>query len=121
MKKTFTCIICPTGCTLEVEYDGKEVLVKGNLCRRGAEYAKEEMIAPKRTISSSVRLVDGEMEIVSVRLDKPVPKSMIFPIMEEIKAASAVAPVHIGDVLIHDVLSTGADVIVTRNVDKRKE
>ena len=89
--------------------------------RAGAEYAKEEMIAPKRTISSSVRLVDGEMEIVSVRLDKPVPKSMIFPIMEEIKAASAVAPVHIGDVLIHDVLSTGADVIVTRNVDKRKE
>ena len=121
MRRTFTCIICPNGCTLDVESDGRDLSVKGNLCMRGASYAKEEMTDPKRTISSSMRLEGGEMEIVSVRLDRPVPKSMIFPIMDVIKAASAVAPVHIGDVLIHDVLSTGADIIATRNIERKTE
>ena len=119
MKKTFTCIICPNGCSLDVDYDWQNIIVKGNLCKRGEIYAKEEIIAPKRTISSSVRLIDGDMEIVSVRLSSPVPKSMIFPIMEVIKKTRVTAPVHIGDVLIHDVLSTGADVIATRNAERR--
>ena len=120
MKRTLTSIICPNGCSLEVEKEGEEITVKGNLCRRGAEYAREELTAPKRTISSSMRLVGGDMEIVSVRLDRPVPKEMIFPVMDAIKSASAEAPVHIGDVLLHDVLSTGADVIATRNAERKE-
>ena len=118
MKKTLTCIICPNGCTLEADIDGKEIAVEGNLCIRGEEYARQELTSPVRTISSSVRLLHGSMEIVSVRLDKPIPRSMIFPVMDEIKKTEAEAPVHIGDVIIHDVLSTGADVIVTRNAER---
>ena len=117
MKRTLTCIICPNGCTLDIDTDG-DMKVDGNLCKRGEEYAREEITAPRRTISSSVRLINGDMEIVSVRLDRPIPKSMIFPVMDEIRKASAEAPVHIGDVIIHDVLSTGADVIATRNAEK---
>ena len=59
------------------------------------------------------------MEIVSDRLSKPVSKAMIFPIMEEIRKASVEAPVRIGDVIIRNILSTGADVIATRNVGRR--
>ena len=121
MKRTLTCIICPNGCSLDVESDGRDILVEGNLCSRGEEYAKEEVSDPKRTISSSIMLLHGDMEIVSVRLNRPVPKAMIFPIMEAIREARAEAPVHIGDVLIPDVLSTGADVIATRNVARVEE
>ena len=118
MKKTLTCIICPNGCSLDVEYDEESVSVSGNLCQRGEEYAKEEIRDPHRTVSSSVRLLNGDMEIVSVRLSKPVPKAMIFPVMEEIRKARVEAPVRIGDVIIPDVLSTGADVIATRNAER---
>ena len=121
MKKALTCIICPNGCPLEAEISDAGITVKGNLCSRGEEYAKEEVSDPKRTISSSIRLFHGDMEIVSVRLNRPVPKAMIFPIMEAIREARAEAPVHIGDVLIPDVLSTGADVIATRNVARVEE
>ena len=113
MKKALTCIICPNGCPLEAEISDAGITVKGNLCIRGEEYAKEEVLDPKRTISSSIRLLHGDMEIVSVRLNRPVPKAMIFPIMAEIRKASVKAPVAIGDVIIHDVLSTGSDVIAT--------
>ena len=119
MKRTLTCIICPNGCSLDVESDGRDILVEGNLCSRGEAYAREELTDPKRTISSSIRLLGGDMEIVSVRLSKPVPKAMIFPIMEEIRKSCVEAPVRIGDVIIRNVLSTGADVIATRNADRR--
>ena len=119
MKKALTCIICPNGCPLEAEISDAGITVKGNLCSRGEEYAKEEVSDPKRTISSSIRLSGGDMEIVSVRLSKPVSKAMIFPIMEEIRKASVEAPVRIGDVIIRNILSTGADVIATRNVGRR--
>ena len=39
----------------------------------------------------------------------------------EIRKAEAKAPVHIGDVIISDVLSLGCDVIATRDVKKADE
>ena len=118
MMKSFTCVICPNGCRLEVEVEIDSIIsVSGNLCPRGEEYAKEEVSDPKRTIASSVLVDGGEMEIVSVRLDRPVSKSLIFPIMDVIRAIRVSAPVHIGDVIVHDILSTGADLIATRNVE----
>ena len=120
MRKSFTCVICPNGCRLEVEIDGERIVsVAGNLCPRGEKYAKEEVRDPKRTIASSVLVDGGEMEIVSVRLDKAVSKSLIFPIMEVIKGLRVKAPVRIGDVIVHDILSSGADLIATRNVEER--
>lgn len=122
MRKSFTCVICPNGCRLEVEVDdGKVVSVSGNLCPRGAAYAAEEITDPKRTIASSVLVEGGEMEIVSVRLDRAVSKSLIFPIMAEIKGLRVKAPVHIGDVIVHDILSSGADLIATRNVEVKPD
>jgi len=38
--------------------------------------------------------------------------------MEEINKVVVIAPVKIGDVVIEDVLGTGVDVVVTRNVKK---
>lgn len=121
MKKCFTCIICPNGCHLEVETEGKNIIsVSGNLCSRGRTYAEEEVSNPKRTIASSVLVIGGEMEIVSVRLDKAIPKDQIFPVMDVIKQISVAAPVHIGDVIVHDILSTGANLIATRNVEVKE-
>ena len=58
---------------------------------------------------------------MSVRLSSPVPLHMIFPIMDEIRKVSVTAPVSIGDIIIRDVLSSGADVIATSSVLAKKE
>ena len=51
-----TCILCPKGCRLRVdENDGYKVI--GNACPRGADYGREEALDPKRTITSTVRIL----------------------------------------------------------------
>ena len=111
-----SCIGCPLGCELTVEIDGEDIKVSGNTCRIGAEYGRAEVTAPVRTLTSSVRLEGGELPLVSVRSDKPIPKEKIFDCMKVIRAAFATAPVIIGDILIKDCAGTGADMIATKNV-----
>ncbi len=117
MNRVFTCILCPNGCEIEAAYEGENILsMEGNLCPKGKDYVTQELVSPMRNIATSVLLEGGELPLASVRLDRPIPKNKIFDVMEEIKNKRLKAPVSIGDVVIHDVLGTGADVIVTKNV-----
>ncbi|NLT17439.1 MAG: molybdopterin oxidoreductase, partial [Clostridiales bacterium] len=38
-----TCISCPRGCRMVVERKGEEIVVTGNECKRGEEYAVAEL------------------------------------------------------------------------------
>lgn len=119
MKRDFLCIVCPNGCEISAEYeDGKILSVSGNLCPKGREYVTGEITAPRRTISTSVRVLGGELPLASVRLTKPVPRERIFDVMREIGKRTLTAPVAAGAVLIPDVLGLGSDVIVTKSVGK---
>ncbi len=121
MLREFTCIICPNGCEIEAEIDdGMVTAVRGATCRRGEEYVRQEVSDPRRTIASSVRLKNGELPLVSVRLDAPIPKGRIFDVMKVIREAELEAPVSIGDIVIENVLGLGANVIVTKHVDMRR-
>lgn len=114
MKRSLTCIICPRGCTLEAEVNGKNVAVTGNSCPRGKVYAESECIAPMRTITSTVRLENRSCGMVSVKTASPVPKDRIFDVMKLIRAKTAAAPIAIGDIILKDVF--GTDIIATANV-----
>ena len=119
MTKTLTCILCPSGCEIEAVYDGTDVLsLKGNKCPRGADYVEQELTHPVRTISTSVLVRGGELPLCSVRLTNPVPREKIFDVMGEIRKLSLDAPVQIGQILIHDVLGLGSDVIATRPIER---
>ena len=116
-KRTFTCIICPNGCTVETEFDGTRILsVSGNRCKRGLEYVTQELTDPRRTIASSVTVENGTLPLCSVRLTAPVPKKEIFHVMEEIRKIHLTAPTHAGDVLIHNVCGYESDVIATKSI-----
>ncbi len=118
MKRTFTCIVCPNGCEIEAEYEGTDVRgVTGNLCPKGKDYVVQELVDPRRTIASSVRIEGGSLPLVSVRLTRAIPKARIFDVMDEINRCVLHAPVKIGDIVIENVLGLGSDVIVTKNVD----
>ena len=117
--KELICIMCPNGCALQVEWDGKTIgEVSGALCPRGKEYAVQELTAPKRNIATSVPVIGGELPLVSVRLTAPIPKEAIFPAMEEIRKLKLTAPVAIGTVVLKNILGYESDVIVTKNCKK---
>lgn len=121
MIKEFTCIICPNGCEIEADIheDGAIAAIHGAACPRGEAYVKQELTDPRRTIASSVIVKHGELPLVSVRLNRPVPKNRIFDVMEEIRKVTLEAPVHTGDVAIQNVLGLNSDVIVTKDVPIR--
>lgn len=117
MTKDMICVACPRGCTITVDYEGKEVFsVSGNFCKRGDEYARTEIVNPTRNISSTVKVIGGAHPVVPVKTSAPIPKTMIFDCMKEINAVTVNAPVALGQVIIPNVLGTGVD-IVAANCD----
>ena len=115
-KRELTCIRCPIGCQLTVEVEGEAVTVTGNSCPRGAEYARQEIVDPRRTISTSILVEGGELPLTSVRLTAPIPKGRIMDAMAEIRRYKVKAPVKAGTVVIRDLLGLGSNVIVTKTV-----
>lgn len=102
MKKEFTCIVCPIGCTLSAEIDGGVVKeVSGNTCKRGEVYAVNECINPVRTVTSTVKCEDGS--VLPVKTESPIAKDRVFEAMEIINNFVAPLPISIGDVIIEDV------------------
>lgn len=111
MERKLTCIICPLGCEITVQTEDKKVLeVIGHTCPRGKAYAESECIAPKRTLTSTVRCSDGGL--VSVKTDKPIPKEKMSECMTILNSVTATLPVSIGDVIVEDVF--GSRIVATQ-------
>ena len=133
MRKTITCIICPNGCLLsaDVSVPGTDASVTGTGCPRvidspvtgagcphGEAYFIQEITDPRRTLTSSVLVTDGELPLCSVRLTEPIPIARIPDVMKEIRKMKVEAPLESGTVLIRDVLGLGSDVIATKTIRK---
>ena len=115
MTRELTCINCPMGCELTVEVDGDKVIsVSGNTCKRGEIYAHSEISAPTRTVTTTV--ISAEGRPVPVKTAQPIPKGMIFECTAAIKSAEVHLPVKVGQVIIEDLLGTGAQVTATKTV-----
>ena len=115
-KRELTCIVCPKGCELTVTLseDGGIEKVEGYTCKRGLEYAIAECTHPVRTVTSTVKTESGKT--VAVKTAAPIPKELIFSVMNEINSARAPEDVSIGDAVILNVCGTGVDVIATSRV-----
>jgi len=119
-KRNLTCIVCPLGCRIEVEMsDGKIFNIKGNVCDRGLGYAKEECTSPKRVLTTLVRVKGGSLPVTSVKTTKPIPKELVGKVHDALAKITIEAPVEGGTLVLSNVLNTGADVIVTRQMPKQ--
>lgn len=105
------------GCSLTVtQADDGTITVTGNTCKRGETYGITEMTAPKRVVTSIVKVDNREDSFVSVKSAAPITKSKMFEAMDIIRAATISAPVKIGDIVIKDILGE-TDIIATSNID----
>lgn len=117
MIKELTCICCPMGCNLKAETDEQNnvLSVSGNTCVRGENYAKSELTAPVRTVTTTVSSLSGKP--VPLKTKDPIPKEKIFDVVKEIKSAKVDLPVKMGDVVVKNVADTGVDVVATRTME----
>ena len=116
--RNLTCIGCPMGCPLIVKLEDTEVIsIEGYTCKRGAVYGKKEVTNPTRIVTTTIRVSGGTEPVVSVKTKEDIPKDQIFACIRAMKEITVPAPVHNGDVVLHDVAHTGVDVIATKNVE----
>lgn len=115
--KELICVSCPIGCAVTVTLDdNNEVIsVTGNTCKRGDSYARQECTHPERMLTSTVKVIGSRLPVVPVKSAKPVPKELLLDCMQEINRVTVQAPVHIGDVVLANILNTGVDIVATNN------
>jgi len=105
------------GCPLTVELEGGEVIsVTGHTCKRGDVYARKEVTNPTRIVTSTVKVLEGKADMVSVKTREDIPKGKIFDCVRALKDVTVKAPVHIGDVIVPDIAGTGVDMVATKQV-----
>ena len=65
MNKELICVVCPMSCKIEVTYEnGKVTTITGYQCSRGKEYSQDEVVAPKRTLTTTVLLEGGDLPLL---------------------------------------------------------
>ncbi len=94
-EKQLICIMCPVGgCHLTIN---KIIVVDGNKCPRGKVYATEEMICPKRILTTTVKTDSKIFPRLSVKTDKPIEKTLLFEALEKLNHITVKKNVKIGD------------------------
>jgi CxxC motif-containing protein len=118
-EKEITCIVCPIGCKILVEIDGKQIKnVDGNKCKRGIDYAKHEALDPRRMLTTSIFVDDGEWPLVSVKSSQLIPKEKVFQVLKEIKKTKVKAPVKSGQEILNNVANTDINIVATKTIKK---
>ena len=110
------CINCPRGCSLIVEKIADDIRVEGNACPRGVTYATSEMLDPKRTLTTTIPISSSAYDRLPVITSKPIPRDMQFQVIRALKEVDAQAPVHCGDIIVKNILSTGSDIIASKTI-----
>lgn len=110
------CITCPKGCTLEVHRDGDTILSVEQGCKRGHEYARRELVDPRRMISSTIRITGGSHSLLPVYTSDAFPKPRIPELMAALRTLDIKAPVKMNSVVLENALGTGINILASRDM-----
>ena len=109
--KQFVCIVCPNSCHLQIDEQTYQVI--GQLCGRGDIYAKQELIDPKRTLTTSVKTTFLKQPLISVRTNGEISKQLFPEVLTIIGQIIIDKPLPRGSVIIENVANSGIDIVTT--------
>jgi CxxC motif-containing protein len=115
-ERTLLCIVCPEGCELVVQEKDGELVFKTHACKRGKEYARQELTDPRRILTTTIRVGHGAIPMLPVKTAAPIPKGTLMDAMACISRLDVEAPVTMGQVICPDVAHTGTALVACRNV-----
>ena len=119
-KKTVTCISCPLGCRISVDLKGKKIKTDGQQCKQGKTYAIQEVRDPRRVLTTTIRINDGQRPMLPVRSEKEIQKKLVKKCVKKLLKMKVKAPVKCGEVICKNILDTGVNIIATRNMEIKK-
>lgn len=118
MTKELVCIVCPRSCIMTITSEGDELVVTGNTCKRGKEFAINEMTDPRRTVCTTVRTSFPSVPVLPVRVSGAIPKNKIFDLMREVNRITVSKRIGREEVVVPNILDLGVDLIATSNILK---
>ncbi len=116
LEEKVICVTCPKGCTLAVTRDGLTVLKVENGCKRGHEYARQELVDPRRMVASSVRIQGALHSLLPVYTSAPFPKPRIPELLALLRQVDLRAPVNLDQIVLENVLGTGINIHASREM-----
>ena len=111
------CTTCPKGCTLEVTRDGETIVSILDGCKRGHEYARQELTDPRRMVASTVRIRGAVHPLMPVYTSAPFPKPRIPELLKLLRSVELTAPVTMDQPVLENVLGTGINVCASREMN----
>lgn len=114
------------GCHLSIErLSENDIAVTGNRCARGEQYAREEMLSPRRVVTATCKAAPSSIAAaadlsrprrIPLRTKAAFPREKIPELLTLIYGLEMELPVRRGQVAISDALGTDIDVIVARTM-----
>ena len=121
----FSCTTCPSECLLTVEVeretDGSVAAVRsvtGNSCPRGDSFAHKEFTCPMRVLTTTVAVSGGDEALLPVRTAEAIPLELHAQAMALIRGLVVNAPIHMGDVILPNLLDSNIDLVASMDVTK---
>ena len=121
----FNCTTCPSECLLSVEVerdaDGNVAAVHsvtGNSCPRGDKFAHQELTCPMRVLTTTVAVSGGDEALLPARTAEAIPLELHTQAMALIRGLVVEAPIHMGDVVLENLLDTNIDLIASMDIDQ---
>ena len=119
----FNCTACPSECllTVEVERNANGAVVEvrsvtGNNCPRGDKFAHQELTCPMRVLTTTVAVSGGDETLLPVRTAEAIPLKLHAKAMDLIRGLVANAPIHMGDVVLENLLDTNIDLVASMDI-----
>ncbi|MEG0692025.1 MAG: DUF1667 domain-containing protein [Oscillospiraceae bacterium] len=101
-KVVVTCIICPNSCKITIEEKNGEQIYSGNQCKRGINFAQNEITNPKRSFQTTVKTASKTLPYLPVKTNGEIPKSELFHLIKELNKITVTQNIRCGDIVLAD-------------------
>lgn len=114
--KELTCIVCPKGCSLTVESPDDGISVEGAGCRRGDDYAVQEMTNPHRSLQTTVRTSIPGCRRAAVKTSGDIPLKDVFLYMKAINGIELNEMKLSGEIISYGLCGSDINLILTERL-----
>lgn len=115
-EDNFICTVCPKGCMLNVVREGDTFVNITAGCKRGEDYARQELTDPRRMVATTVKVKNGLHPLMPVYTSAPFPKPKIQDLLSEIRKVEVKTPIKMNQIILENVLGTGINILASRNM-----
>jgi CxxC motif-containing protein len=110
LPKTFTCIICPNSCEISIDKDN----IIGAKCKRGELFVKQEIIKPKRILTTTIKcVINGKRYQIPVKSEQAIELKHFNKIIEQLKKITLDYIPKLGALISINSDNNGVKILVT--------